>query len=70
MTPEMLERRRSMAEKLGLKNLEFREGLIANLTCLAAAPFRNSFWQPASHAPRSLTWIKLPCQLRYKAWPE
>jgi ubiquinone/menaquinone biosynthesis C-methylase UbiE len=31
MTPEMLERSRAMAEKLGLKNLEFREGLIEDL---------------------------------------
>ena len=31
MTPEMLERSRSMAEKLGLKNVEFREGLIEDL---------------------------------------
>jgi SAM-dependent methyltransferase len=31
MTPEMLERSRSMAEKLGLGNLEFREGLIEDL---------------------------------------
>jgi len=31
MTPEMLERSRSMAERLGLKNLEFREGLIESL---------------------------------------
>jgi SAM-dependent methyltransferase len=28
MTPEMLTRSRSMAEKVGLKNVEFREGLI------------------------------------------
>jgi arsenite methyltransferase len=31
MTPEMLERSRSIAEKLGLKNVEFREGLIEDL---------------------------------------
>jgi ubiquinone/menaquinone biosynthesis C-methylase UbiE len=31
MTAEMLERSRAMAEKLGLKNLEFREGLIEDL---------------------------------------
>ena len=31
MTPEMLARSRSMAEKLGLKNVEFREGLIEDL---------------------------------------
>lgn len=31
MTPEMLERSRSMAEKVGLKNVEFREGLIEDL---------------------------------------
>lgn len=31
MTPEMLERSRVMAEKLGLKNVEFREGLIEDL---------------------------------------
>ena len=31
MTPEMLERSRSMAERLGLKNVEFREGLIEDL---------------------------------------
>ena len=31
MTPEMLERSRSMAQKLGLKNVEFREGLIEDL---------------------------------------
>jgi SAM-dependent methyltransferase len=31
MTPEMLERSRSMAERLGLKNIEFRDGLIESL---------------------------------------
>ena len=31
MTPEMLDRSRSMATKLGLKHLEFREGLIEEL---------------------------------------
>jgi ubiquinone/menaquinone biosynthesis C-methylase UbiE len=31
MTPEMLERSRSMSEKMGLKNVEFREGLIEDL---------------------------------------
>ena len=31
MTPEMLERGSSMAERLGLKNVEFREGLIEDL---------------------------------------
>ncbi|HEV2035895.1 MAG TPA: methyltransferase domain-containing protein, partial [Candidatus Dormibacteraeota bacterium] len=31
MTPEMLERSRSIAEKMGLKNVEFREGLIEEL---------------------------------------
>jgi len=31
MTPQMLERSRSMADKLGLKNAEFREGLIEDL---------------------------------------
>jgi ubiquinone/menaquinone biosynthesis C-methylase UbiE len=31
MTPEMLERSRSIAEKMGLKNVEFREGLIEDL---------------------------------------
>ena len=31
MTPGMLERGRSMANKLGLKNIEFREGLIEEL---------------------------------------
>jgi arsenite methyltransferase len=31
MTPEMLERSRSMAAKLGLKNVDFREGLIEDL---------------------------------------
>ena len=31
MTPEMLIRSRSMAEKVGLKNVEFREGLIEDL---------------------------------------
>jgi ubiquinone/menaquinone biosynthesis C-methylase UbiE len=31
MTAEMLERSRAMAEKLGLGNLEFREGLIEDL---------------------------------------
>ena len=31
MTPEMLARSRSMAEKVGLKNVEFREGLIEDL---------------------------------------
>jgi len=31
MTPEMHERSRSMAEKVGLKNVEFREGLIEDL---------------------------------------
>jgi transposase len=31
MTPEMVERSRLMAEKLGLKNVEFREGLIEDL---------------------------------------
>lgn len=31
MTPEMLDRSRSMADKLKLKNVEFREGLIENL---------------------------------------
>jgi ubiquinone/menaquinone biosynthesis C-methylase UbiE len=31
MTPEMLERSRSIAKKMGLKNVEFREGLIEAL---------------------------------------
>jgi SAM-dependent methyltransferase len=31
MTPEMLARSRSMAEKVGLNNVEFREGLIEDL---------------------------------------
>ncbi len=31
MTPEMLELSRAMAQKLGLKNVEFREGLIEDL---------------------------------------
>jgi ubiquinone/menaquinone biosynthesis C-methylase UbiE len=31
MTPEMLERSRSIADKMGLKNIEFREGLIEDL---------------------------------------
>ncbi len=31
MTPEMLERSRSIAQKMGLKNIEFREGLIEDL---------------------------------------
>jgi len=31
MTPEMLERSRSTAAKMGLKNVEFREGLIEDL---------------------------------------
>jgi|SRR2546428_11106389 len=31
MTPEMLARSRSMAEKVGLKNVEFREGLIEDV---------------------------------------
>jgi len=31
MTPEMVERSRSIAEKMGLKNVEFREGLIEDL---------------------------------------
>jgi arsenite methyltransferase len=31
MTPEMLDRSRSMAAKLGLNNVEFREGLIEDL---------------------------------------
>src|SRR5439155_886512 len=31
MTPEMLDRSRSMAVKLGLDNVEFREGLIEDL---------------------------------------
>ena len=30
MTPEMLERSRTMAARLGLKNVEFREGVIEN----------------------------------------
>jgi ubiquinone/menaquinone biosynthesis C-methylase UbiE len=31
MTPEMLARSRSMAERVGLNNVEFREGLIEDL---------------------------------------
>ena len=31
MTPEMLERSRSIAKKMGLKNVAFREGLIEDL---------------------------------------
>jgi arsenite methyltransferase len=31
MTPEMLERSRSIADKMGLENIEFREGLIEDL---------------------------------------
>jgi SAM-dependent methyltransferase len=31
MTPEMLDRSRAIAEKMGLKNVEFREGLIEDL---------------------------------------
>ena len=31
MTPEMLERSRSIANKMGLKNVEFHEGLIEDL---------------------------------------
>ena len=31
MTPEMLDRSRAMAVRLGLKNVEFREGLIEDL---------------------------------------